>query len=380
MRLLIVGTTGVYPFDESGPALALCALLKGILEVGHLNSDKVTVELLVGISDPKYSDLIRHPLLNVPMVPVLRNLKSIEGFRTTINGCSKFINKVKNADLIFYNSPPTDLITVIYPFVTRLAGKKQIYYLYGSLVNENIDSVARKYFHLIARSGFFDKVLIPLESSKSIVSRLICPYEMITTIPTCVVTPWYEHSKKITLEGDPVLLYAGRLAQVKRVDILLKAFSAIRLYYPSARLYIAGSGPLGPFLKKLGKKLKISEKVVFLGHLRHNKLRRLYRSSDIFILPSDAELMSISLLEAMASRCAVATTDIAATEVVQNHQNGLVSPCGDFKMLANNLSVLADDKALRKKLSDAAYFTVKENFDYKIVSSKLMEEMRNILM
>jgi len=227
--------------------------------------------------------------------------------------------------------------------------------------------------------GFFDKVIIPLESFKNIVAKLVCPYEIIATIPTCVVTPWYEGPHNIPLEGDPAILYAGRLAQVKRVDILLKAFSTIMSQYPSARLYVAGSGPLESSLKKLCTKLRISEKVVFLGHVQHNKLRSVYRSSDIFVLPSDAEFMSISLLEAMASKCAVVASDIAATEVVENGQNGLVFPRGDFNMLANNISILADDEAFRKKLSDKAYLTIKKKFDYRVVASKLIEEMHNTL-
>lgn len=369
----------MYPFDENGPALALYAMLKGMLEVCRLNSNEIAIELLIGMNDPKYLNLDWHPLLNVPMVSFLRNFRSTEIFKTTVNSCSKFVSKIKNADIVFYNSPPTDVITFTYPFIARLARKKQIYYLHGSLVNERVNSKSRKYFHSIACLGFFDKVIIPLESFKNVVAKLVCPYEIIAAIPTCVVTPWYEGPHKIPLEGDPVILYAGRLAQVKRVDILLKAFSTITLQYPSARLYLAGSGHLESPLRKLCTKLKLSGKVVFLGHVLHDKLRILYRSSDIFVLPSDAELVSISLLEAMASKCAVVASDIAASEVVENGQNGLVFPRGDFKTLANNISILADDKAFRKKLSDVAYLTAKKKFDYRVVASKLMEELHNIL-
>ncbi len=125
LRLFVIAITGVYPFDENGPALALHAMLNGILKVSHLARDEITMELLVGMSDPKYLDLDLHPLLNVPMVPVLRNLKSINGLETTINGCSKFISKIENAEIIFYNSPPTDVITFAYPFIARLTIKKK---------------------------------------------------------------------------------------------------------------------------------------------------------------------------------------------------------------------------------------------------------------
>jgi len=236
-----------------------------------------------------------------------------------------------------------------------------------------------RYFHTIARSGFFDEVIIPLESFKNYVSKLVCPYEIIATIPECVVTSWYKDAREIPLEGDPAILYAGRLAQVKGVDVLLKAFSTIKSQHPSAHLYLAGSGPLYTSLKKLCRKLEISKNVVFLGHVQHNKLRSLYRSSDIFVLPSNAEFMSISLLEAMASNCAVIASDIAAIEVVENGQNGLVFPRGDFKTLATSILTLTDDKAFRKELSDAAYHTATKKFDHRVVASKLIEEMHNIL-
>jgi len=344
-----------------------------------MDSEEIAIELLIGTSDPECLELDRHPLLDVPMVAVFRNLKSVNGFKTTVKGWSEFFSKTKNADIVFYNSPPTDVITFTYPFFARLSGKKQVYYLHGSLINERVYSKSRKYFRSLAHMGFFDKVLIPLESSKNIAAKLVCPYEIIATIPSCVVTPWYEDPDKIPLEGDPTILYVGRLVQVKRVDILLKAFSTVTLQHPSARLYLAGSGPLESSLKKLCTKLSLSEKVVFLGHIQHKKLGVLYRSSEIFVLPSDAELMSISLLEAMASKCAVVASNIAASEVVENGHNGLVFPRGDFKTLANNISILADDKALRKKLSSEAYITVKKKFDYRVVAPKLIEEMHNVL-
>ncbi len=350
-----------------------------MLETCSSNSE-IEIELLIGMSDPEYLNLGQHPLLNIPMGSVLRNLRSVNGFKTTINGCSKFANRIRNVDIIFYNSPPADVITFAYPFIARLAEKKQIYYLHGSLVNENVDSISRKYFHSIARLGLLDKVIIPLESFKNYVSELICPYEIITAIPECVVTPWYEGPHKTTLEGDPAILYSGRLAQVKNVDILLKAFSTITSQCPSARLYLAGSGPLELYLRKLCTKLKLSGKVIFLGHVKHERLRVLYRSSDMFVLPSDAEFMSLSLLEAMASKCAAIASDIAATEVLENGQNGLVFSRGDFKTLAKNMLILAHDKEFRKKMSEKAYLTIKKKFDYRVVASKLIEEMHKILM
>lgn len=375
LHIFTVATTGIYPFDESGPALALYAMINGMLQV----SGAVSIELLVGVNNPKYLNFRCHPLLNVPMTPVLLSLKSVNGFRTAMKGCLKFESQIKNADVVFYNSPPADAISFAYPFIARLRRKKQSYYLHGSLVNEGVDSARRKYFYLVAHLGLLDKVIIPLESFKDCVSKLICPGEIIDAIPECVVTQWYEGPIKMPLEGDPSILYSGRLAQVKRVDVLLRALSTMISQYPDVKLYLAGSGPLEVSLKRLCTKLGLSAKVVFLGRVQHNRLRVVYRSADIFVLPSEAELMSLSLLEAMASKCAVVASDVAAAEVIENQQNGLIFPSGDFRMLASNMSILAGDKALRRKLSEKAYLTIKQKFDCRVVGSKLIEEMRNIL-
>jgi glycosyltransferase involved in cell wall biosynthesis len=369
----------VYPFDENGPALAIYSMLRGMLEIYSGSFSDIEIELLVGVDDLKCLNVRRHPLLNIPMTPVLRTLRSGNGVRTTLSNLSKISNKIENSDIIFYNSPPTDMITSTYPYIARLKRKKQMYYLHGALITERVNSTDRKYFHLIASLGFIDKVIIPLKSFANEVSKLICPRENILTIPECVFTPWYEEPSKISLQGDPVVLYAGRLAQVKRVDVLLQAFSTVVSQYPSARLYLAGSGPLESYLKKHCIKLRLSDKVFFLGHVRHEELRVLYRSCDIFAIPSDSEFMSLSLLEAMASKCAVIASDIAAVEVIRNGQNGLIFSRGDSNALAEDVSLLADDRALRKKLANEANLTVKKDFDYRVVASKLIEEMHNML-
>jgi len=90
MHLFTIAISGVHPFDEEGPAFALYAMLKGMLEVCRLNSDEIAIELLIGMNDPKYLNLDSHPLLNIPMIAVLRSyLKSLNGLETTISCCAQ---------------------------------------------------------------------------------------------------------------------------------------------------------------------------------------------------------------------------------------------------------------------------------------------------
>lgn len=66
MRLFTTAITELYPFDENGPALALYAMLKGILQTGCSKCDEITIELLVGMSGPRYLRLNWHPFLEHP--------------------------------------------------------------------------------------------------------------------------------------------------------------------------------------------------------------------------------------------------------------------------------------------------------------------------
>jgi glycosyltransferase involved in cell wall biosynthesis len=84
---------------------------------------------------------------------------------------------------------------------------------------------------------------------------------------------------------------------------------------------------------------------------------------DIFALPSQAEGISNTLLEAMACGCAPVATDVGGNpELVENEVNGLLVPSQDGPALAAALARLVDDAGLRQGLAAASLKRVREQF------------------
>jgi len=126
------------------------------------------------------------------------------------------------------------------------------------------------------------------------------------------------------LEDSFVWFAAGRLEAVKDYPTLLRAFAATP---ESARLIIAGDGPLAEGLRSLSRQLGIEHRVSFLG-FEPNVLRWM-QSADGFVLTSRWEGLPMALLEASASALPAVVTDIPGTsEVMLQGLTGLLVPVG----------------------------------------------------
>jgi glycosyltransferase involved in cell wall biosynthesis len=127
--------------------------------------------------------------------------------------------------------------------------------------------------------------------------------------------------------SDPLVFIAiGRFVQKKGFDVLLKAFKEYADTSPvSARLRLAGDGPLGNELRMLATQLGIGDLVEFTGWV--DDIVSFYDSGDIFVLPSRDEPFGIVLLEAMARGKAVIATNIGGPrDFLTNETAFLVQP------------------------------------------------------
>ncbi|WP_135806370.1 glycosyltransferase family 4 protein [Halorussus marinus] len=98
-----------------------------------------------------------------------------------------------------------------------------------------------------------------------------------------------------------VVLFVGRLVKGKRPEDAIRAVARLQEQHPEINLYLCGDGPLRGTLEELVAKLGISESVYFLGHVPYDEMPRVYRSGDVLVLPSRAEGLPRTVLEAMAS-------------------------------------------------------------------------------
>lgn len=111
-------------------------------------------------------------------------------------------------------------------------------------------------------------------------------------------------------EGSPKILFVGRLVDGKCPSVALEAFSLIKKHKPNAQLYFCGDGPLRDELVSESHRLEIADAVHFLDHVSYSKMPGVYRAADTLILPSRAEGVPRTVMEALASETPVVVSNL----------------------------------------------------------------------
>jgi glycosyltransferase involved in cell wall biosynthesis len=161
--------------------------------------------------------------------------------------------------------------------------------------------------------------------------------------------------------GSPMVLFAGRLAEQKRVDDLLKALDLLQHVQPDLRTLIAGDGPLRERLEEAAQAYRLDGRVRFLGH--RDDVPRLLAAADMLVLPSSYEGLPNVVLEAMRFRKpVVATAAPGTTEVVVDGETGLLVPIGDQVRLTRAIRDVVRDPELARRLGEAGRARVESHF------------------
>lgn len=160
-----------------------------------------------------------------------------------------------------------------------------------------------------------------------------------------------ELKKEFNLSAATVI-YAGRLGQEKKVDIVIRAIALAKNYFPEVNLAIAGHGSAEADLKKLTQELRLGKNVKFFGMLDKVKLSRLYNAADIFTIASTSESQSMVLLQAMACGLPVIGVNWRALPEYINRHNGYTVEPNNPKEMADKIIYLLRYKDERKLLGN----------------------------
>ena len=158
--------------------------------------------------------------------------------------------------------------------------------------------------------------------------------------------------------NPPVIGTIAALRAEKNLPRLLRAFAAIDR---PVRLTIVGDGAERPGLEDLARTLGVADRVLFSGH--RDDIPALYRDFDLFALSSDTEQMPLSVIEAMASSLAVATTDVGDVRAMLSEENAPFVGPKDDSALTRSLTSLLDDPTLRHRIGTANLAKARRDFD-----------------
>lgn len=146
------------------------------------------------------------------------------------------------------------------------------------------------------------------------------------------------------------LMVAGRLDAARRVVDVLDALARIKDRYPGTGLFVVGDGPERTSLERYAKRLRLKDRVIFLGDRRDTW--GLMRSAHVFVQASAYEGYGRRLLQAALARIPIITTDVGIVgEVFKGYDDVLAMPPGDPAALATHIMGLTEDGQARQLLA-----------------------------
>ncbi|HVX15428.1 MAG TPA: glycosyltransferase [Pirellulales bacterium] len=167
----------------------------------------------------------------------------------------------------------------------------------------------------------------------------------------------------------PVVGTVGRLHQIKRQDVLIRAFaksihpesSLAGEATPAAHLLLVGDGPRRADLERLAAELLPDARIHFAGYQAAPE--HYLALMDVFVLSSESEGMPLSILEAWAAGVPVVSSAVGGVpELVADGETGILFPPGDMALLANCLKRLLSDRELADRLTATASERVRRDY------------------
>jgi glycosyltransferase involved in cell wall biosynthesis len=156
---------------------------------------------------------------------------------------------------------------------------------------------------------------------------------------------------------------------VKNQAMMLRALSGVLARYPQARLRIIGDGPERSGLEALAGELRISGSVEFLGFRKD--VGALLAESDVFLMSSHYEGISIAVLEAMCAGLPVLATRVGGIpEMVEDGRTGVLVPDGDVEAMAQAMGKLLDSSHDRQRLGAAGKEFLQREFSIDMTAER----------
>ncbi len=199
-----------------------------------------------------------------------------------------------------------------------------------------------------------DAVTVPSEFARRSFIEMGVPAEKVHRIPYGVRLDRFRPVAEPPKDRFDVL-FVGAVSLQKGVPYLLQAFAQVR--HPRKRLRIVGglSREFPHVLRQLPQ-----DNVEFIGHLPQDQLPAVMSSSHVEVMPSVQEGMAMVQAQALACGCPlISSTNSGGEDLITNGVEGFIVPIRSPEAIATRLQQLADDPALRQRMSESALSRVR---------------------
>lgn len=210
---------------------------------------------------------------------------------------------------------------------------------------------------------------------RSQIMRFLDPkqWDKIHMVP-CGVDPEIYKRSKLPKNEIINLVSVGRLTPSKGQIIILKALNILAKKGINFKLNIIGGGDDESLLKSYTKEHNLDTYINFLGIRSREETKNILKKMDIFTLPSFAEGIPVSLMEAMSLEIPVVSTKInGIPELIQNGKNGFLLMPSDIEGLSKIFEILILDDVLRKKIGQEGRKIIKNKYNIYKSADKMVE-------
>lgn len=243
----------------------------------------------------------------------------------------------------------------------RVSGKPLVVHMHATEFDRSGENINRRVY-AIEKAGMqaADRVIAVSELTRRIViGKYGIPAEKVVTVHNAVRFGESEEAVPERAVKDKVVTFLGRITYQKGPDYFVEAAAKELQRVPDVRFVMAGSGDLMNHVVRRVAQLGIADRFHFTGFLKGGEVQRMFRLSDVYVMPSVSEPFGISPLEAMRS----------GVPVIISRQSG-VAEVLDYAIKVNYWDVDA--------LADAIYGLLTYPALGRMFASKGLEEVTGL--
>ena len=243
----------------------------------------------------------------------------------------------------------------------RVSGKPLVVHMHATEFDRSGENINRRVY-AIEKAGMqaADRVIAVSELTRRIViGKYGIPAEKVVTVHNAVRFDESEEAVPERAVKDKVVTFLGRITYQKGPDYFVEAAAKVLQRVPDVRFVMAGSGDLMNHVVRRVAQLGIADRFHFTGFLKGGEVQRMFRLSDVYVMPSVSEPFGISPLEAMRS----------GVPVIISRQSG-VAEVLDYAIKVNYWDVDA--------LADAIYGLLTYPALGRMFASKGLEEVTGL--
>lgn len=171
--------------------------------------------------------------------------------------------------------------------------------------------------------------------------------------------------------GEPLLVFAGRLVHEKGVQTLTDALPELRRHWPNLRMVIAGTGPYADQLQERARGRRVARAIRWAGFVAEDELGALLAAADAVVVPSLYEPFGMIALEAAAAGTPLVVSDTGGLhDLVTAGVTAAACPPGDPDSLAKAIRTVLDDPGSAAKAAARAGRLIRREYTWQAVATR----------